>query len=183
MMSNYILSEVKTQGRWRLVFLLLLFDAVSAACNLSKRQNHQTNKCHIANKLDWDSFDPDRESLFWSIWILVQWSKVWRCESPFNPNTQLQTRYFSLKSRLSLSCHRSLSRSETTWTAQATTCWAWRGWLKTCWLRSPTSSSPPWRAEASNPTPSHPFTPRTTTPRQTLSEPPPPPTHTHFTVV
>lgn len=42
--------------------------------------------------------------------------------------------------------------SEITWTGQAITCWAWHGSPKTCWRRSPTSSSLTWRAEGSSPT-------------------------------
>lgn len=71
----------------------------------------------------------------------------------------------------SFPCHNSLSHSETTWTAQETMCWAWRGWLKTYWRRSPTSWSPTWRAEALSRTPSHRLTRPATSPRPTPSEP------------
>lgn len=46
----------------------------------------------------------------------------------------------------------SLFHSEITWTEQATTCWAWPGWLKMCSQRSPTSSSLTWKAGGTNPT-------------------------------
>lgn len=63
----------------------------------------------------------------------------------------------------------SLFHSEITWTEQATTCWAWLGWLKTCSQRSPTSSSLTWKAGGSNPTrrplPTHPRDTRTITHR------------------
>lgn len=76
-----------------------------------------------------------------------------------------------------LPCPNSLSRSETTWTARGTTCWAWRGLLRTCWPRSPTSSSPTWRAEAWNRSPSRRSTRPASSPRPTLSESPPDPEH------
>lgn len=70
-----------------------------------------------------------------------------------------------------LSVHRhSLFHSETTWTAQVTTCWAWPGWLKMCWLKSLTSSSLTWRAGLSNPTPCPRRTHLPTCPRPTLSD-------------
>lgn len=60
-------------------------------------------------------------------------------------------------------------------------CWAWRGWLKTYWLRSLTSWSPTWRAEPLNPTLSHLHLTRPVTNLSpTLSEPPP---HTHTVCV
>lgn len=56
-------------------------------------------------------------------------------------------------------CPYSSFHSETTWIARETTCWAWRGWLRTSWQRSRTSWSLTWRAEPLNQAPSHRPTP------------------------
>lgn len=154
-------DQVKAKPKNSHEFVPFLKDVLKKHAELQKRAFQNGSVCFQNVKTLQSS------SLLVRLLLLFMWKQRLHCHTPHK----------SLD--LFPPCHASLFPSGTTWTARGTTCWAWRGWRRTCWPRSRTSSSPTWRAEASNRVPSRRWTPPSVSPRTTPSELPDTLTSTH----